>query len=416
MKRKLLAISIIAAMSSVNTYADSERRSIMELFSKKEEKVHEVSEQTQAPELENNTRRFVDMKLTDFKTLTERYQNDQVVLFYLASKDIEKGDTQSALRKYIKSANLGLPEAVHNVISLLFQGYGSADEIQESIGFVEKLAIQGDAKSQTYLGRIYTDGTISGREKEGLFWYKKAADQDYEEAVYSYGSMLLSGKKAPQNGIEAYKYLSRIAEDNLLAAKNLGIGYDYGVGLEPNYSNALKYYKMASNLGDIESKYRLGQMYHEGKGTLKSLEKAKEHLDYVFDSGVKKAGYELAMIELELSESKNSRKLAIKYLEDAANIHGNSKAQTKLGDLYSDNNHPETIDIKEAIRWYEAASDMGDPLASRRLYFIYANGAEGVEKDNRKSQFYLKESLGNRDKVNSKPEDSIESFIPLYDR
>lgn len=416
MNKKLLVVSIIAAMSSMQSYADTERRSIMELFTGKEEKIQEALVPNASEQLEINKANFDNLNLTDFNTLTERYQNDQVVLFYLASRDIEDGDINSALKKYIKSANLGLPEAVHNVISLLFQGHASVEQIHQSIPFVEKLAIQGDAKSQTYLGRIYTDGTIDGREKEGVFWYKKAADQDYEEAVYSYGSMLLSGKRAPQNGIEAYKYLSRIADKNLLAAKNLGIGYDFGVGLEPNYANALKYYKIAASHGDIDSKYRLGQMYYEGKGATKSLEKAKEHLDYVFNNGVKKAGYELAMIELELSASKNSRKSAMDYLEEAANINGNSIAQTKLGDLYSDSNYPSTLDMGEAIRWYSAASDMGDPVASRRLYFIYANGADGVEKDHRKSQFYLKESLGNRDRVNTKPDDSVETFIPLYDR
>ena len=57
---------------------------------------------------------------------------------------------------------------------------------------------------------------------------------------------------------------------------NLGIMYQCGNGVEQNIEEAIKYYKMAVEKGDIDAMYNLGSMYQYGDGVEQNYEEAIE--------------------------------------------------------------------------------------------------------------------------------------------
>jgi TPR repeat protein len=57
------------------------------------------------------------------------------------------------------------------------------------------------------------------------------------------------------------------AEQGDTAAQvNLGIRYYSGKGVPQDYTEAVKWYRMAAEQGDAQAQYNLGIMYLEGKG------------------------------------------------------------------------------------------------------------------------------------------------------
>jgi|GEM_PF-7041142 len=89
-----------------------------------------------------------------------------------------------------------------------------------------------------------------------------------------------------------------------------------------------------------------------------------------------------AFVEKSLNE-------AIRYLEKAADL-GNCQAQVYLGQIFiEDCCEP---DYRNAIKYYEMASEQGDPVANFELGTMYKYGIS-VEKSEEKARMYLEKSL-----------------------
>ena len=52
--------------------------------------------------------------------------------------------------------------------------------------------------------------------------------------------------------------------------------YKNGLGVERDYPQALRWYKLAADQGDVISQYQIGKMYAEGLGVGESLDTAQE--------------------------------------------------------------------------------------------------------------------------------------------
>ncbi len=81
-----------------------------------------------------------------------------------------------------------------------------------------RLAAQGDAEAQFYLGLMYATGEgVPPDLKRAVAWWRKAADQGYAAAQYNLGAMYASGEGVPQDFVEAHKWrnlaASRVSGD-----------------------------------------------------------------------------------------------------------------------------------------------------------------------------------------------------------
>jgi len=93
-------------------------------------------------------------------------------------------------------------------------------EIGVAVKAFSRLAEQGHAKAQYFLGFLYAEGEGVPQDKaEAARWYRKAAEQGYAEAQFNLGVMYENGegvpedKAAEQGDTDAQSNLRRLAQE-----------------------------------------------------------------------------------------------------------------------------------------------------------------------------------------------------------
>ncbi|KAI9005615.1 hypothetical protein DFJ74DRAFT_596136, partial [Hyaloraphidium curvatum] len=233
------------------------------------------------------------------------------------------------------------------------------------------------AQAAGQVGQMYLRGegvdmdNVTARQ-----WFEKGAQHNEAVSLNGLGTMYLEGTGGvPRDLKRAYQLFLKAAEhNNANAQANLGDLYLRQGKKE--YTNALKYFTLASRQGHLLAMFRLGDMYLEGQGTqsncmvaaafFKSVSERgdwhdplmEDALDAYYDEDMETAfldyslsaerGYEVAqsnaawMVDQGLYPAGNSAvfgpdrdpwALALVYWNRAAN-QGNVDARVKVGDYY----------------------------------------------------------------------------------
>ena len=110
--------------------------------------------------------------------------------------------------------------------------------------WIRKAALQGNQSAQSNLGGCYHDGLGVGQNlAEAESWYQKAADQGQEIAQTSLG-FLFDEKKDFKNALYWYRRAAKQGEG--FAQNNLAILYHAGSGVPVNSIEAYKWYSLAA--------------------------------------------------------------------------------------------------------------------------------------------------------------------------
>lgn len=105
-----------------------------------------------------------------------------------------------------------------------------------------KLAEQGNATAQNYVGIMYETGNgVEQNYNEAVKWYRKSAEQGDTDGQC-----------------------------------NLGVMYENGRGVSQDYNEAVKWYRESAEQGNAQGQYCLGDMYEYGKGVDVNMAQAKE--------------------------------------------------------------------------------------------------------------------------------------------
>lgn len=163
-----------------------------------------------------------------------------------------------------------------------FFGRCYADGVEGSKGdpilaetWLLKSAKQEYAPACYELGWLYTRMMPSEENMiKGFQWYRKAADLNYPMGVYALGCAYLNGIGTEINLLEAYKNFKRAAEEFRLecAYSDLGMCYEYGVGVESNRELAKSWYEKSMNAGCASGAANLARIYLEDREYRKVLE------------------------------------------------------------------------------------------------------------------------------------------------
>ena len=140
--------------------------------------------------------------------------------------------------------------------------------------------------------------------------------------------------------------------------------------------------KLSAELGEVEAERNLAQMYEEGRGAEKDLEKAlqwyrtaaDEHDDTVSQRNLGR------MFEHGIGTEENPSE-AFGWYQKAAD-KGDPVSQRNIARLYETGKGVET-NLFEALSWYRKAAEQKDPEAQRNLARMYENvlGTENSEKN-----------------------------------
>lgn len=285
-----------------------------------------------------------------------------------------------------------------------------------------------DDEKEAMLGQVAKDNpsamfmlACNEQNKQQRFtWLKRAAELGHAEAQYCLAHEL------SQNGIEhnqfdvtisaeVVKWLQAAAEQgHLKAIKDLA--YCFASDNEfHNDSQAAKYYIQAANLGDKESQLIAGNYYYLGKGlTLNYTEAAKWYKLATLGCNINNEAYShLGECYFYGKGVKQSYTKAIEYFTKSK--HNNSTAMFTLATYY-DNNQ----DQANAVKYYHLAADRlsclrGNKSACDAALFLgdcYYNGTHGLSPDYKQATYFY--SLGKYNMI-SEDMDSSEWFQKLHE-
>ena len=133
------------------------------------------------------------------------------------------------------------------------------------------------AQLDDYIGSLYLKGTWVKKDYvEAIKWYRRAAGRGDADAEYNLGIMYLNGNGVKKSPSRAIKLLQKSAEQNDISAeKKLGKVYSE----EPDYDEALKWYRKAAEQGDPEAKVQVALMQLKVEQTQKEEEERERNFE-----------------------------------------------------------------------------------------------------------------------------------------
>ena len=118
--------------------------------------------------------------------------------------EFEKDFNQAV--KYFKiSADNGNAEAQYKLGHCYLHGLGNEIDVEKSIKYFEKAALQGHVGAQGALSKVYQKPGFINYQK-AFYYAKSAADAGYNSAAFYVGNFLLIGRGCQANIDEALKY------------------------------------------------------------------------------------------------------------------------------------------------------------------------------------------------------------------
>jgi TPR repeat protein len=152
-----------------------------------------------------------------------------------------------------------------------------------------------------------------------------------------------------------------------------------GLGVPQNLEEAMRWYRLAAELGDKNAQFALGMAFLTGKGETRDVAAAAALFEKAAAQDHPGAWYNLGVIALEGNGVASDFARAATDFHRSANL-GFAEAAYSLGLLYREGRGVEK-DPKQAAFWLFRAAQ-GDDLAAQVEYGIMLfNGGEGVPAD-----------------------------------
>jgi hypothetical protein len=166
---------------------------------------------------------------------------------------------EEAHKWYAKAAELGYPQAMHNLGFQLATGQGVRLNYAEARKWFTMAAVLGNAAAMTNLGQLYANGLGVPRDyKEAWNWYMKAADAGVPLAMINLGWLYSNGRGVPRDYNEAHRWYKKAADlGSARAMLDLGSMYREGLGVNRNYHVARKWYVLAAENGSDDARKAL---------------------------------------------------------------------------------------------------------------------------------------------------------------
>lgn len=229
-----------------------------------------------------------------------------------ADSAIERGDYGAAINILFPAAQAGFPEAQCK-IALLY--YYRTQFFGEAIYWFRKAAEQDYAEAQNCLAVIYESGEGVTRDPEKAeMWYRKAAEQGYEPLglmQYDYGR--------PKDSSEIAKEVVKAAEEGDAQYQfNLGLMYETGEGVPQDDLQAAYWYRKAAEQGFVYAQYVLGRMYDSGKGVPQDDSQAAHWYRKAAEQGDAHAQYSLGVYYYNGKGVRKDKKEAVRWYHKAA--------------------------------------------------------------------------------------------------
>jgi len=227
---------------------------------------------------------------------------------------------------------------------------GEPDEARQKLNALAASATAGDMQAAYEMGRVFHLGTAPARQDftRAFRLYQLAAGAEHAGAQFHLGMLYSTGNGIPyraKRGIGGFANMKRAY--NTEAAKWYGkaagnghgeaayyLGNLYAAGsieLKQDYELALKWYRKADSLGNIDALNNLGYLHDEGLGTRRDQAKALDYYTRAAEAGHAGAQMNLSAYYFEgLGGLKKNLRTALAWARKAAD-QGEPGAAEKVG-------------------------------------------------------------------------------------
>ena len=235
--------------------------------------------------------------------------------------------------------------------------------------------------------RVAPDTTIESvkskpieEEELGLIdRYRRDAENGDAEAQYELGLSYIYGVGVEENISEGVKWFQKAAEQGKTEAQfNLAIAYANGRGIQQNSVEAAKWFQKAADQEDAASQYFLGTMYSHGDGVRQDYEEAIKWYLKAAEQEYPDAMCNLGGMYTNGEGVQQDYGEAIRWFQKAAELE-HAQSQFNLGLMYEEGTGIRKDEV-EAVQWYKKSADQDFHLAQYNLGIMYINGT-GVKQD-----------------------------------
>ena len=235
-------------------------------------------------------------------------------LRYLNTGDVK--DYAAGMALIVKAATAGSAKAMVEVGQFYTAGLGKiitpemdeADTPDVALSWYVKGAEAGEPKlaGSALSSAAFTyflgseDGSVQENDAAALAYFQKAAEYGDTDAINMMVSFYTYGFGVPQDPDKALELSSSLADrgnkDALYTIEDNAYAYYAGTkdGIDINFATSFKYYEKLTEYGNERAMYNVGLLYEFGLGVSRDHEKAVEWLTKALD-----AGYEPAAAKLE---------------------------------------------------------------------------------------------------------------------
>lgn len=229
-----------------------------------------------------------------------------------------KEDKHKAASLYREAMNQGDKKAKHNLAMLLVTEEGDLSDKPTGIQMLQELADDGESASIYSLGGCYMNGNgVSQDIDKGLKLYHTASNMGLGIATYSIAAYHFNECHDIETGMT---YCEKAAEQGFaLAASILEQIYEEGMGVEKDMEKAMSYLKRAAELGDANCQLKYGTLLYRNE--------IPEGTEWMIKSAIQKyppalflVGREYLNPDSQLFSNPNHFDIGIQMLREAAGL------------------------------------------------------------------------------------------------
>ena len=125
----------------------------------------------------------------------------------------------------------------------------------EDLKTTQRMAEQGNAQAQLFLGVSYANGRgVAQDYQQSVAWFRKAAEQGNAQAQFLLGASYAEGQGVAQDARQSVAWLRKAAEQgNAQAQTGLGFSYATGEGVPQDNSQEYAWFSVAAANGESKA-------------------------------------------------------------------------------------------------------------------------------------------------------------------
>ncbi|WP_133166959.1 tetratricopeptide repeat protein [Solimicrobium silvestre] len=236
------------------------------------------------------------------------------------ANDLDDAERYYADKDYTKAAQLYKESALSGnvkaqvILGMLYQyGRGLDMDYSKAISWYQKAANQGEVSAQDKLGSMYENGQgVAQDYKQAAFLYRKAADLGFADAQFHLGILYAIGGGVEQSYQQALAWYTKAAGVVIplppgaynhkisltpeAAAYNIGVLYEYGLGVKKDLGKAGDWYARAAWRNLPSAQFKLGFLQEFGGDSIGQSYRNAEH----WYQKATEQGYALAQSQLTM--------------------------------------------------------------------------------------------------------------------